>query len=138
MAPRILCADDEPDIARLLEIVLVSAGYEPLVASTAEQALALASRQPDLVILDVNLPDLDGIECCRRLRRLDPHVPVLFLTAATAARRAEAMAAGGNGFLQKPFEIEELLETIARLLAERSAAPRSVRRPRAPSGTVRA
>ncbi len=116
MAAKILCVDDEADIVALLDAILRMAGYETLLASTAGEALALLRERPDLVILDINLPDFDGIECCRRLRRRDPHVAVLFITAATAARRAEAREAGGNGFIQKPFELDSLLAVVERLL----------------------
>jgi DNA-binding response OmpR family regulator len=112
----ILCMDDEADIRQLLDTILTMSGYRTVLAATAGQALARMSIGPDLVILDVNLPDIDGIEVCRRLRRRDPRVPVLFLTAATGARRREAMAAGGTAFLEKPFDVDELLDTIDRLI----------------------
>lgn len=119
MAALILCVDDEADICQLLDTILVMSGYRTRLAASGHQALADAAEPPDLVILDVNLPDLDGIEVCRRLRRQDGRVPVLFLTAATDARRREAMAAGGTAFLEKPFDVDELLDLIERLLAER-------------------
>ena len=117
MAARILCVDDEHDICRLLDTILTMSGYRTLVAGTAAEGLSRIQLQPDLIILDLNLPDLDGIEMCRQVRRIDARVPVLFLTAATDARRAEALAAGGNAFLEKPFDVDELLGLIAGLLA---------------------
>ncbi|HEX7127331.1 MAG TPA: response regulator [Thermodesulfobacteriota bacterium] len=113
----ILCVDDEADICQLLDTILTMSGYRTVLAETADQALAHMSARPDLVILDVNLPGVDGIEACRRLRRRDPRIPVLFLTAATNARRREAMAAGGSAFLEKPFDVDELLDVIERLVA---------------------
>jgi DNA-binding response OmpR family regulator len=92
-------------------------GYRPIIATTGHEALARARAHPDLIILDINLPDLDGVEVCRRIRKADGAVPVLFITAATGRRRREALAAGGSGFLEKPFDVDELLDTIERLLA---------------------
>lgn len=116
MGPLILCVDDEADIGRLLETILTMSGYRTVLAETADQALAHMSVRPDLVILDVNLPGVDGIEACRRLRQHDARLPILFLTAATNARRREAMAAGGSAFLEKPFDVDELLQVIERLV----------------------
>jgi DNA-binding response OmpR family regulator len=117
VAFRILCVDDEDDICHLLATILTMCGYDAVTASTGIDALRGAAARPDLVLLDINLPDMDGIEVCRELRRFNPRVPVIFLTAATAARRTEAMAAGGSAFVEKPFDVDELLETIERLLA---------------------
>jgi DNA-binding response OmpR family regulator len=119
VSARILCVDDEDDICQLLETILTMCGYTAVVATTGAEALARARTHPDLVILDVNLPDLDGIEVCRRLRQIDRTVPVLFITAATGARRREAIAAGGSAFLEKPFDVDELLDMIERLLSRR-------------------
>jgi DNA-binding response OmpR family regulator len=119
MGARILCVDDEDDICQLLETILTMCGYAPVVATSGGDALARARAHPDLIILDVNLPDLDGIEVCRRVRQIDRRVPILFLTAATGARRREAMSAGGSAFLEKPFDVDELLDTIERLLRRR-------------------
>lgn len=117
MTGTILCVDDDAGILGLLDSVLRTAGYAPVAASTCGEALALAARKPDLVILDINLPDLDGIECCRRLKALDPRLPILFITAEPAGRRAEALAAGGSALFEKPFDVDELLDAVARLLA---------------------
>jgi DNA-binding response OmpR family regulator len=117
VSARILCVDDEDDICQLLETILTMCGYRPIIATTGHEALARARAHPDLIILDINLPDLDGVEVCRRIRKADGGVPVLFITAATGRRRREALAAGGSGFLEKPFDVDELLDTIERLLA---------------------
>lgn len=136
MAALILCIDDEADIRQLLDTILTLSGYRTLAAASAEDALGGMNGGPDLVILDVNLPDMDGIELCRRLRDLDGRVPILFLTAATGARRIEAMAAGGSAFLEKPFDVDELLALIGELLDkghERRAGRERRRSP--PDGT---
>ncbi|HWP35460.1 MAG TPA: response regulator, partial [Thermodesulfobacteriota bacterium] len=115
MGIKILVVDDHPDILALLAAILKARGYQPLLASTASTALALADERPELAILDINLPDLDGLECCRRLRRQGCGMPVLFTSAGPAMGPADLEAAGGNGFLPKPFDPDELLEAIGRL-----------------------
>ncbi len=134
MKPLILCVDDEADICRLLDTILTMSGYRTLLADTAGEALARARARPNLVLLDINLPDMDGIEVCRRLRQQDPRVPVLFLTAATNARRREAMTAGGSAFLEKPFDVDELLDIIEGLLARGHERRSDHERRRRPEG----
>ncbi len=120
MRKRILVVEDEPDIARLLRIVFDSASH--VVLSAADLATARATleqlRPPDLVVLDLVLPDGSGLDLCRELKASRPAVPVLVLTArAQKGAREEALAAGADLFITKPFDLEALEAVVARLLA---------------------
>jgi EAL domain-containing protein (putative c-di-GMP-specific phosphodiesterase class I) len=123
---RILIVDDEPANVRLLERILAAAGYREVHATTdAREAQATFSRiQPDLVLLDLHMPHLDGLAVMAQLQDLipaDAFVPVLVLTAdATAAAMREALAAGAKDFLVKPFDRTEVLLRIGNLLQTRS------------------
>ena len=121
-ATRLLLADDDPKLRQFLELELAEEGYAVDCAATGMDAL-LAIRQapPDLVILDWMLPDLSGVEVCQRLRSSSLGVPVLMLTGRDAvADRVEALDAGADDYLVKPFSIEELLARL-RALARRGA-----------------
>lgn len=108
MKPKILVVDDEADIAHLLKDYFEMNGYEVLVAYCGEQALAKAALQPDIILLDVNMPDMDGINVCRRIRDFVP-APILFLTANTAdSDKIKGFGAGGDDYITKPFSLEEL------------------------------
>ncbi|MGH9535430.1 MAG: response regulator transcription factor [Terriglobales bacterium] len=118
---RILAVDDAPQIRRVLKTTLVSAGYETLTAASGEEALELfAHHRPDLVILDLALPGMSGVEVCRRLRG-GTDTPILVLSVRGAeADKIEALDAGADDYLTKPFGSGELLARI------RSALRRSV------------
>ncbi len=114
---RVLIVDDDPDLRRLLVAELSGAGYGCVEAATGGQALALAAAEPvALVVLDWTLPDISGVDVCRRLRADGIGTPVLMLTARDDVReRVEALDAGADDYLTKPFSLEELL---ARLRAQ--------------------
>jgi two-component system, OmpR family, response regulator len=114
----ILVVDDEPAITDLLATALRYTGYRVTTAATGHAALdAAASSAPDLVILDVLLPDLDGFEVCRRLRAARDFVPVIFLSARDAEDdRITGFVRGGDDYVTKPFSLEELTLRIAALL----------------------
>ncbi len=120
---RILVVDDEPQIHRFLAPALAAAGYTPLRADTAAEALQQSAVQaPDLVLLDLGLPDMDGQEALRRLRAFSP-VPVIILSARD--REAEKIAALDNGaddYVEKPFALGELLARIRTALRRAGAA----------------
>ncbi len=113
--PRILVCDDEQQILRALRVILRDAGYQALPASTGEEALDVAAvGRPDAAILDLVLPDTDGIELCRRLREWTA-MPVIVLSAVgDEDAKVRALAAGADDYVTKPFSPREL---IARLQA---------------------
>ncbi|MFJ3984977.1 response regulator transcription factor [Streptomyces fungicidicus] len=126
--PRLLVVEDEPSICALLESTLRLTGYEVGSAGTGRPALAEIERSnPQLVLLDVMLPDLDGFEVTRRLRAAGNDVPVLFLTARTGLDdRIRGLGAGGDDYVSKPFSPEEVLpriEAILRRTAARATVP---------------
>lgn len=119
-AKRILVCDDDPAILRVLEVNLEFEGYDVLTAGHGERAIELArSERPDLVILDIMMPRLDGYETCRRLKAAEEtkHIPVVFLTARAPIGEAFKDDADlAEGFLTKPFDPAELLEVVGRLV----------------------
>ncbi|GAB1595080.1 response regulator [Lysobacter claricitrinus] len=116
---RVLVIDDEPQIRRFLDISLRTQGYAVMAAATADEGLArLATEGADLVILDLGLPDRDGIDALRELRQWS-NVPVMVLTARSDEdEKVEVLDAGANDYVTKPFGIKELM---ARLRALRRA-----------------
>lgn len=121
---RILVVDDDSRIAASVRRALIYEGYEVEVASDGLSALATArSREPDLIVLDVMLPGLDGMDVCRKLRR-DTNVLILMLTALDAtADRVQGLDTGADDYLTKPFAYEELLARVRALLRRREPAP---------------
>ena len=119
-ATRLLLADDDPKLRQFLELELGEEGYAVQSAASGMDALlAIRQAKPELVILDWMLPDLSGVEVCQRLRSTGLGVPVLMLTGRDAvADRVEALDAGADDYLVKPFSIEELLARL-RALARR-------------------
>jgi two-component system, OmpR family, KDP operon response regulator KdpE len=120
--PRILVVDDEQQILRALRVILREAGFEALPASTGEEALDLAALQhPDAGIIDLLLPDMDGVELCRRLREWTD-IPLVVLSAVgDEDAKVRALAAGADDYVTKPFGPREL---VARLQANlRRTAP---------------
>jgi DNA-binding response OmpR family regulator len=115
---RILLVEDEPSIARGLIFNLEEEGCDVRHVITGEEALAaLADEDFALVVLDLMLPGMDGIEVCRRLRRLDPRLPVLMLTARGEEKdRVEGLTAGADDYLTKPFSLDEFLLRVKGIL----------------------
>jgi two-component system response regulator MprA len=118
--PRVLVVEDDEEIALVLQRSLRLEGYEVRIAGDGESALdQSAAFNPDLVILDLGLPKLDGIEVARRLRTTDD-VPILMLTARDALEaRVEGLDSGADDYLVKPFERQELLARLRALLRRR-------------------
>lgn len=110
---RILIADDEKDVVSLLKDFLEIKGYEVLTAYDGTQAVDAASNNPDLILLDVNMPGSDGFEVCRKIREY-VSCPILFLTAKTEdSDKIEGFTSGGDDYITKPFSIDELEARIA-------------------------
>lgn len=121
---KVLVVEDDPKLSSVLARVLCEEGHEPVVVATMERAFAMVEeRQPDLAVVDRMLPDGDGLDLCRRLRRAGVAVPVLMLTAlGELADRVAGLDAGADDYVVKPFELEELLARV-RALLRRSSAP---------------
>lgn len=113
MTQRILVIDDESQIQRFLKIALEGSGYEVLLADNGQQGLELASLQsPDLILLDLGLPDMGGMEVLKRLREWT-RVPVLILSVQEQERdKVAALDRGADDYLSKPFGVQELLARI--------------------------
>jgi two-component system KDP operon response regulator KdpE len=111
--PHILVIDDEPQILRALRTILTARKYRVTVASRGEEGLALAAAEkPDLIVLDLGLPDMDGIAVCAQLRQWT-QAPIIILSVREAERdKVLALDQGADDYLVKPFSIEELLARI--------------------------
>lgn len=124
--PKVLVVDDEPNIRELVQVALKFHGCAVTTSATGTDALALAAAaKPDLIVLDVVLPDIDGFEVCRRLRAIDNDVPVIFLTARdTTSDTVTGLTLGGDDYITKPFSVEALVARVRAVL--RRAAKRDV------------
>src|SRR5262245_11455272 len=124
MSTKILIVDDEPAIINMLAYNLKRANYEVLIARDGEEALLQAKReQPDLLILDLMLPRLDGLEVCRALRR-ERDVPIIMLTARDAeVDRVVGLEMGADDYVVKPFSVRELLARIKNVLRRATSQP---------------
>ncbi len=122
---RILVVDDEPNIMDLVAMALRYEGFEVETAATGRAALgAVAAHRPELIILDVMLPDLDGFAVTERLKATQDKVPVLFLTARDAVEdKVRGLTLGGDDYVTKPFSLEELVARV-RVLLRRTGADR--------------
>jgi two-component system OmpR family response regulator len=123
--PKVLVVDDEPNIRELVQVALNFHGCAVTTGATGADALQLADAfQPDLIVLDVLLPDIDGFEVCRRLRSADNDVPVIFLTARDAtADTVTGLTVGGDDYITKPFSVEALVARV-RAVLRRTASQR--------------
>lgn len=120
MTSRVLIVDDEPNIVVSLEFLMRKQGYETSTAVDGLQALeAAAAFRPDLVLLDVSLPGLDGFGVCERLRADSGSLRIVMLTArGREAEVAKGLALGADAYVTKPFSTRELVENVHRLLQE--------------------
>lgn len=126
MAYKILIVDDEKMMTELLSDHLQDCGYDTLTANNSSEAMKLLQKQPDLIILDINMPGMDGLELCRSIRN---HVvcPILFVTARiTEQDKINGLQYGGDDYITKPFSLNEL---SARLAAHLRRDERSQRKP---------
>jgi two-component system KDP operon response regulator KdpE len=116
-AARILVVDDEPQIRRILRTTLTTAGYEVDDAKTGEEALKkVREYRPDLVLLDINMRGMGGVETCKELR-VDPNIAIVMLTVHnTEKAKVDALDAGADDFVTKPFSTPELLARIRAVL----------------------
>jgi two-component system OmpR family response regulator len=116
--PKVLVVDDEPNIRELVQVALKFYGCAVTLGATGEDALALAaSEKPDLIVLDVMLPDIEGFEVCRRLRAGGDDVPVIFLTARdTTSDTVTGLTLGGDDYITKPFAVDALVARVRAVL----------------------
>lgn len=122
---KILVADDEPDNQTFLILALEHFGHEVISAEDGEEAVDLALREvPDLILMDVRMPVLDGYEACRRMRAAPSlgDVPVILLSVRGAEAVQMGLAAGATEYVIKPFALEKLLDRVRKILARREAA----------------
>ena len=121
---RVLVIDDEPQIRRALRVTLRANGYDVQAAATGEEGLdAAATQRPDLVILDLTLPDMDGVEVCRRVREWS-QVPIIVLSVrGDDEAKIQAFDEGADDYVSKPFSVPELLARMRVALRHASAAP---------------
>ena len=124
MQPLILIVDDEKTIRSFLKVSLETQGYKCIEADCGAAALMLAaSHNPDILVLDLGLPDIDGVDVIRRLRRIS-QVPIVIVSARGHDReKVEALDAGADDYLTKPFSVSELLARIRVILRHRLASP---------------
>lgn len=122
----ILMIEDQPSNMKLGRYILTAAGHEVIGASEALEGITLAAaRRPDLILMDIQLPDVDGFEATRRLKMdsLTADIPVVALTAyAMRDDKAKILSAGCDGYLAKPYRRADLVEVVDRVLARRGAA----------------
>ena len=120
---RILVVDDEPNILDVLSMALRFQGFEVETAATGEQALAAAaSFKPQLMVLDIMLPDMEGFEVARRLGAQRAQVPIIFLTARDATEdKVRGLTTGGDDYVTKPFSLEEVVARLRALLRRAGA-----------------
>ena len=136
---KILIADDEPDVLRLLEGILTSSGFDLVKATNGKEAVEQVSQEhPDLVLLDIGMPELNGFETCERLRKEKNNetLPILMLTARDRESDiVQALEAGADDYVMKPFERTELLNKINSLLsrAKTRMLPSQLRKTREPN-----
>jgi two-component system, cell cycle response regulator DivK len=121
VAAKVLCIEDNPQNMRLVRKILLSAGYSVLEAVDGLSGIELALQQrPDVILMDINLPDIDGLEATHRLRLCAEiaATPIIALTAnAMHGDRERCLAAGCNGYVPKPITKNELINTVAHFLA---------------------
>ena len=128
---RVLVVDDEPQITRVLKTVLSSQGYQVRTAAEGESALSsLDEWRPELVITDLYMPHMDGVELCRRIREVSS-VPIIVLSVKGEERtKVEALDSGADDYVTKPFGTDELLARVRAALRRSGAAGGSRRRSR--------
>lgn len=114
----VLLVDDNPKALEILDVRLKALGHRTTIAHNGELAIAVVERdKPDVVVLDVTMPELNGYQACRAIKRIDAKLPVLILTAKTdPADRFWAMQSGADSFLNKPIDPAIVVQTIAMLL----------------------
>ena len=116
MAQTILAVDDEKDIAEMLKYYFTKQGYRVITAQNGKDALKFAEKKPDLILLDINLPDLDGLSICEKIRDF-VSCPIIFLSSRNAdSDQVYAMMNGGDDYVTKPFSLDVLTAKVTAIL----------------------
>lgn len=124
MSKRILVVDDEPDIVYALQSRLTGEGYGVITAFDGKEALnKVGSQRPDLMLLDIIMPEMDGMEVLKKLRKIDPDLPVIVITAYPSLELKDILKYGASGYIRKPFETKELKRAIKKGLEEGEKCP---------------
>ena len=123
--PHVLIVDDEPNVRRVLGTLLEQADWATTRAESGEQALDLVRAQdPDIVITDLKMPGMDGMELLGRIRTSFPEIPVIMLTAhGTVTNAVEAMKLGAHDFITKPFDRDDVVQLVRKALGLQKPAP---------------
>jgi two-component system, OmpR family, alkaline phosphatase synthesis response regulator PhoP len=125
MKTKILLVDDEKDIVEFLEYSLLQNGFKVIIAYNGEEALEKISEKPDLIILDVMMPKMNGYEVCERIRKIDEfkHIPIIFLTAkGSETDEVYGLNIGANDFIQKPISPKKLIARVNSNLRSKESA----------------
>lgn len=127
----ILIIDDELNLRSSLSYILQRVGYQVITAGNAQEALQhLVSQRFDLVFLDLKMPGMDGMELLPEIRLIDPHLPVIILTANNSLETAiQTMRKGARGYLMKPFDPEQILARADEVIQEEKPLPLALNRP---------
>lgn len=122
MNPKILVVDDESDQCEVISYYLANRGYEVITANSTREALAkLLMERPALILLDIRMPEMDGIECLRRIRKLDEEIPVIMVTCVTDLDTAQkALELGAVDYITKPLGYSALETAISTYLLVKS------------------
>jgi CheY-like chemotaxis protein len=116
MPARVLVVDDEPAIQSVLKLILLSEGYDVVVAASGAEALTCVTQQPPaVVLLDLQMPGMNGWQVHDQVRRTMPGVPIVYMSAARHVQR-EAAAHQAAGYLAKPFDVDGVVDTVARFV----------------------
>jgi len=123
MQPKILIVDDEPDVCKDISRFLSATGYCAVIAADGEEALSMLSQEnPDLVLLDIRMPGMDGTECLREIKKLDKDIIVIMVTCVTDIDIAKkALELGAIDYITKPFSLDVLEAAISTYLFLKSA-----------------
>ncbi len=136
MTKRILVVDDDPHIREVVMFALEKAGMQGVAAADGAQALERAAQSPDLIVLDISMPELDGLEVCRRLRKTSD-VPILFLSSRDEEiDRIVGLELGGDDYVTKPFSPRELIARINAILKRRTGGAAPAKQPVLAHGNV--
>lgn len=120
MSKKILVVEDQEDNRRIVRDLLTSAGFQLLEAVTGQEGVRMAeTNKPDLILMDIQMPEMDGYEATRQIKAMMRHIPIIVITSYALSGDADkAMAAGADAYVSKPFSPRDLLATIKKFLPQ--------------------